>query len=54
MPFSVIQDTPLTVCFTNSGQDTELSTIDGKRKYLTLEEQERFLVATSQLDVSVR
>lgn len=30
--------------------DTELSTIDGKRKYLTLEEQERFLVATSHLD----
>ena len=30
--------------------DTELSTIDGKRKYLTLDEQQRFLVATSQLD----
>ena len=30
--------------------DTELSTFDGKRKYLTLEEQQRFLVATSQLD----
>lgn len=30
--------------------DTELSTIDGKRKYLTLEEQERFLMATAQLD----
>ena len=30
--------------------DTELSTFDGKRKYLTLEEQERFLVATSQLE----
>ena len=31
---------------------TELSTFDGKRKYLPLEEQERFLVATSQLDLA--
>ena len=30
--------------------DTELSTFDGKRKYLTLEEQERFLSATSELE----
>jgi len=30
--------------------DTELSTIDGKRKYLTLDEQQRFLVTTSQLE----
>ena len=30
--------------------DTELSTINGKRKYLTLEEQERFLLATSELE----
>ena len=28
----------------------ELSTFDGKRKYLTLDEQERFLHATSQLE----
>ena len=30
--------------------DTELSTFDGKRKYLTLDEQQQYLTATSQLE----
>ena len=30
--------------------DTELSTFDGKRKYLTLNEQQQFLKATSELE----